>query len=106
MALFGQTLHLGIPNIPIDTVNELHFVKVAYGGGFIDFAILFALGASRPKLSFTSLVALGVFMGSFAFGRIISMLVDGLPAPLFQCLVIGDITYAAQAAYRLSGNRT
>ena len=68
--------------------NEAHLVRAAYGGAFISFGVLFALGAAKPLLSRTALVALLTFMSGFAFGRVVRMLVDGMPSPLFQAVFV------------------
>ena len=101
--LFSPQMMYGLYGIGLETVNEANMVRSAYGGLFLGFAVLFFLGARRDQLATPALVALLTFMSGFALGRIVSVLVDGVPAPLILLLIVFEITYAALAGYLLSG---
>ncbi|MES9925741.1 MAG: DUF4345 domain-containing protein [Candidatus Thiodiazotropha endolucinida] len=92
----------GLYGIGLETVNELNMVRSAYGGLFFGFAILFLLGALRANLAKPALIALLTFMAGFALGRIVSVLVDGVPSPLILSLIVAEIAYTALAVYLLS----
>jgi len=92
----------GLYGITIDSVNEASMVRSAYGGLFLGFAILFFQGARREHFTKAALTALLVFMGSFALGRIISIVADGVPSLLILALLGAEIVYTALAFKLLS----
>lgn len=100
--LISPQFMYGFYGIDLETVNEANMVRSAYGGLFLGFAILFFLGARRYQLATPSLIALLTFMASFAVGRVISIIVDGMPSPLILSLIVLEIIYSALAAYLLS----
>ncbi|MFZ6874202.1 DUF4345 domain-containing protein [Undibacterium sp. Di27W] len=92
--LFAPQKMMQLPAIQLTVPNGTHAIRAAYGGAFIAFALLFASGASNADLSRTSLIAMTVFMGGFAFGRIVSMIADGLPHILFRAVLAGELLFA------------
>lgn len=100
--LISPQFMYGLYGIEIETVNEANMVRSAYGGLFLGFGILFLMGARRDQFSRPALIALLTFMASFAVGRIVSIVVDGMPAPLILSLIVFEIVYSALAAYLLS----
>ncbi|MDQ5852195.1 MAG: DUF4345 domain-containing protein [Chloroflexota bacterium] len=93
----------GLYGIGIDSVNEANMVRAAYGGLFVSSALLFALGATNEELTRSALIYLLVFMLGLAGGRMISVLVDGVPSGLIilvQGGVLVYITLASLALYR------
>lgn len=100
--LISPQFMYGLYGIELETVNEANMVRSAYGGLFLGFAALFFLGVRRDQLATPSLIALLTFMGGFAIGRVISIIVDGMPSPLVLSLLVFEIIYSALAAYLLS----
>ena len=78
-------------------VNEAHAARAAYGGLFVAFGVLFALGAFNAKLTRISLVALATFMSGFALGRMVSLAADGMPPPAFLGALASEIVFAGLA---------
>lgn len=91
--------------ISMETATELSMVRSAYGGVFIAFAMLFAAGAFNPQLSNTALYALCAFMGGFAAGRVVSLVLDGAPHPLLIVILAVEIFYAVAAVVLLRAPR-
>ena len=83
-------------------VNDAHLVRSAYGGLFVAFGSLFAAGAVSARLTRHALVALAVFMGGFAVGRIASLLADGWPPGAFLFALATEIAFCALALWALS----
>lgn len=96
-----QTMY-GLYGIDLDSVNEANMVRGAYGGLFLGFAVLLFLGARRADLATPALVALLTFMAGFALGRIVSVVVDGMPSPLILLLIAFEVVYCALAASLLA----
>ena len=96
--LMAPEFMYGLYGIELQSVNEANMVRAAYGGLFLGFALLFLAGALKPSLTRAALVALLVFMASFAFGRLVSLLVDGVPHALICLLIALEVVYAALSA--------
>jgi drug/metabolite transporter superfamily protein YnfA len=64
---------LGIYGVELHSVTETAIVRAAYGGLFVAFALLFALGSQRDALARPALIALATFMGGFGLGRLASL---------------------------------
>ncbi|MBK7974953.1 MAG: DUF4345 domain-containing protein [Deltaproteobacteria bacterium] len=56
---------LGIYGVELHSVTETAIVRAAYGGLFVAFALLFALGSQRDALARPALIALATFMSGF-----------------------------------------
>jgi hypothetical protein len=95
--LFAPTLILGANGMTIETVNEYHATRAAYGGQFVASGLLFLFGALWKAWRRPALIALATFMTGFAAGRIFSLIVDGMPAPGFLVLLATEIILAAAA---------
>lgn len=91
----------GLYGIQLESINELNMVRAAYGGLFIGFAALFALGFVRSSITQPALLALLTFMAGFAMGRMASIIMDGLPDILIMGLFALEVVYAALAIYLL-----
>jgi hypothetical protein len=55
-------------------------IRAAYGGHFVGAASFFAWGAWRPRWAGPALIFAAVVLGGFVFGRLISLVVDGVPS--------------------------
>lgn len=87
--------------ITLASVDHVHLVRAAYGGLFVTFGASFLLGALMPALERFALYGLLLFMGGFAFGRLTSILVDGLPGPTFLIALASELLFAGGAALLL-----
>ena len=74
--------------VEIDSVNIAHIFR-AVMGLYLAMVIFWIMGVSREPLRFAALCSVVVFMGGLAIGRLLSLLVDGIPAaPLVIYLVL------------------
>lgn len=92
---------LDVPAIRLQSVNDHHLVRAAYGGGFRGIASPFALGAFRPKFEESSLLAVVLLLFGFAIGRIYSIVVDGVPHVFFLGVLAAELSFATSAALAL-----
>ncbi len=100
--LISPQFMYGFYGIDLETVNEANMVRSAYGGLFLGFAVLFFLGVRWYQLATPALIALLASMAGFAVGRVVSIIVDGMPSPLILSLIVFEIIYSVLAAYLLS----
>ena len=100
--LISPQFMYGLYGIDLETVNEANMVRSAYGGLFLGLAVLFFLGVRRYQLATPALIALLTSMAGFAVGRVVSVIVDGMPSPLILSLIVFETIYAVLAAYLLS----
>lgn len=101
--LIAPQFMYGLYGVGIESVNASNMVRGAYGGLFVAFSGLFALGVVRPGLANPALVGLLTFMSGFALGRLVSIVVDGLPSLLVLGLLALELCYSLLAAALLSG---
>ncbi len=74
--------------VEIDSVNIVHIFR-AVMGLYLAMVIFWVMGATREPLRLAALYSVVVFMGGLAMGRLLSLLVDGIPvAPLVIYLVL------------------
>ena len=90
---------LAFYGVALQSTTEANIIRSAYGGLFVASALLFEIGARRADRSQTALIALAVFMGGFALGRIVSLVVDGVPHPLLVAILVVELGYACAAAF-------
>ena len=99
--LVAPQMMLDVPAIRLQSVNDHHLVRAAYGGGFLGMAALFLLGAVKAGHARTSLLAVAFLLPGFAVGRVYSIVVDGRPTPLFLGVLAAEICFALLAAASL-----
>jgi hypothetical protein len=95
--LFTPQTFLSIYGIDLRSASETNLYRSGYGGLFLAFAILFALGALGTQHSRTAQLALLTFMGGLAVGRLVSVVADGWPHPLLTAVLAMELTYAGAA---------
>ena len=103
--LIAPQMMLATPAIQLHSVNEYHLVRSAYGGGFLGLAALFGIGARVRSLEKSSLLAIASVLSGFAFGRLYSIAVDGIPTPLFLAVLGFEVFFAALAVIVLRAQR-
>ncbi len=91
-ALFG---------IPVDGVNLTHILR-AVMGLYLGMVVLWVWGAFNKPMEAPALVACAVFMLGLAAGRILSILVDGMPHWLLVVYALLEVVFGltAIALYR------
>lgn len=99
MYLVNPHLLLNLYGVSIQSTTEANIIRGAYGGLFLLFGLLFVLGALKNNLEHTAQVALALFMGGFAIGRLVSFVVDGSPHALLIMLFIAEVIYASAAMF-------
>ena len=86
-ALFGIT---------VETVNLAHIMR-AVMGLYLGMVVLWVWGAFSKDMERPALVACAVFMLGLAAGRILSLLVDGMPHWLLVVYAILEVTLGLTA---------
>ncbi|MEM7357959.1 MAG: DUF4345 domain-containing protein [Pseudomonadota bacterium] len=94
----AETMY-GRYGIEILSTNQFNMVRGAYGGLFLTFACLFAVGGFNRRMEFVALVSLCTFMSGFAIGRIASIAQDGAPGTMIYALLTFELFYTAVSAY-------
>lgn len=95
--LLAPQMMMQAPGIALTSTNHLHVIRAAYGGAYIGIAALFLLGAWRPAHRQTSLLAVLILFSGFAFGRLVSIALDGLPVPLYLGVLSAELCFALLA---------
>ena len=92
------------PNLLFEvTINSTddHNIFKAIMGLYLGFSVLWIVGLFLDRLWKTATVSNIVFMLGLAFGRIISMLLDGFPTTVFVVGTIGELVLGLFAYYQL-----
>jgi len=84
--------------LSVNTVDEQNILK-AIMGIYIAFAILWVLGICKANFWKIATVSNFIFMFGLAFGRIISMLFDGIPSLLLLLGVLGELILGCYGVY-------
>lgn len=84
-------------DMSLNTVDEHNFYK-AIMGLYLGFSALWLLGVFKPKYLKTALITNMIFMLGLACGRVLSILVDGLPTFGY---VFGTVAELALGCYGL-----
>ena len=72
----------------VQSMNALNEVRANYGGMQIGIGILLFCGALLHWLSRSALLALSLITGGLVVGRLVSMMLDGMPNTAVQALLI------------------
>ena len=87
-------------NVDINTIDEANILK-AIMGLYLAIASLWILGIFNQKFWETATICNMLFMLGLAFGRIISMLLDGIPSTLFILGTVGEMVLGLYALFQL-----
>ena len=68
-------------DVAVEGTDTTHILR-AIMGLYLAMVGLWILGALRPEFARTAVMAAITFMFGLAFGRVLSILVDGMPSPL------------------------
>ena len=78
--------------IEVDSVNLSNIFR-AVMGLYIGFAIFWITGAFNDSLKIPALWSLIIFMVGLASGRFLSLIIDGVPHPLFIVWMLLEIIF-------------
>jgi Domain of unknown function (DUF4345) len=87
-------------DVTISSTDE-HTVFKALMGIYLGFSILWIAGMFKKSLWRTATMSNLVFMLGLAFGRILSMTLDGIPSPLFVCGAFGELLLGTYSIFQL-----
>lgn len=101
--LVAPQMMMATPGIELTSVNHHHIIRAAYGGAYLGIAALFLSGLVRPAQRGFALLAVAMLFGGFAFGRLVSLALDGVPVALYLAVLAFEMTFAALALVALRG---
>ena len=78
-------------NISVTETNLAHILR-AVMGLYLGLVIFWFIGAFNPRLRLTALYSLVVFMLGLAAGRILSIIIDGIPNILLVVYLVLEVT--------------
>lgn len=81
---------------PVEETNQTHVFR-AIMGLYLANAAFWIAGAMRPALRAPALWTLLLFMAGLAAGRILSVVVDGMPNPVLIFYLVVELVFAALA---------
>lgn len=82
---------------PVEGVNLTHVFR-AVMGIYLANALFWLAGAMNPALRRPALWALFVFMAGVAGGRVLSILIDGMPSSILVMYLLVELVFATLAA--------
>jgi hypothetical protein len=80
-------------DIEVTNINLLNILR-AISGLYIALVIFWIFGAYNSNLQLPALWSLTIFMTGIASGRVASILIDGLPSPIFIFYLFLEIIFA------------
>ena len=92
---YGFLPNLTMPllyDIEVTNTNLLNILR-AISGLYIALVIFWILGAYNSNLQLPALWSLTIFMTGIASGRVASILIDGLPSPIFIFYLFLEIIF-------------
>lgn len=95
--LMAPQMMMEAPTIQLTSVNHRHVIRAAYGGAYLGIAALFLLGFLRDHLRAFALLSVSVLFGGFAFGRLVSIALDGMPVGLYLGVLAFEMIFAVLA---------
>ena len=103
--IYGGNPVVSMPNfygIEVDTINLSNILR-AVMGLYVALCIFWVIGARYEKLRLPALWSLTIFMTGIASGRFLSLILDGMPSPLFIFYLAVEII-AAVIGFKLINN--
>lgn len=91
--------------IDIDSVSLTHIFR-AVMGLYLAMVVFWILGATRDVLRFPALCSVAVFMGGLAVGRLLSLILDGMPEPLLVVYLVLEVGFTLVAVQLARASRT
>ncbi|MEP4486257.1 MAG: DUF4345 domain-containing protein [Halioglobus sp.] len=93
---YGLVPTISLPmlyGVEADSVSLTHIFR-AVMGLYLAMAVFWVLGATSEPLRFPALCSVVVFMSGLAGGRAVSLLLDGIPAPMLIFYLMLEIGFA------------
>lgn len=90
--------------VDINTIDEHNILK-AIMGLYLAFASLWILGIVNSNYWKTATISNMLFMFGLGFGRIISMLFDGIPSTIFVLGTFGELVLGFYAYYIMNNSK-
>lgn len=87
-------------DITIKSIDEANIFK-ANMGLYLCFSVLWILGILKQNYWSAATIANIIFMLGLALGRVISLIIDGLPTLIFSVGTIGELVLAFFGIYQL-----
>ena len=87
-------------DITIKSIDEANIFK-AIMGLYLCFSVLWILGILKQNYWYAATIANIIFMLGLALGRVISLIIDGLPSLIFSMGTIGELILAIFGIYQL-----
>jgi Domain of unknown function (DUF4345) len=87
-------------NIRLETVDMLNICR-AIMVLYLALSALFLMSIFNKKYWFTATITNIFLMGGLALGRILSLVLDGIPSPIFLWGTLGELVLAVFAFYQL-----
>lgn len=85
---------------PVEGTNETHVFR-AIMGLYLANAAFWLVAANRPQLQHAALWVLFLFMTGLAMGRILSILLDGIPNSVLLFYLFAELAFGVMAAVML-----
>ena len=90
-----------IIDVNLTTIDE-HSVFKAIMGIYLAFALLWFMGVTNTKYFKTALRSNMLFMMGLGLGRLLSMLIDGIPSTIYVLGTIGELVLGVYGIWVLS----
>ena len=84
--------------VDVDNISMRHILR-AVMGLYLAMVVFWLMGAKREELTIPALWSVAVFMLGLAAGRAISLIVDGVPAPLLAIYLVLEIGFGFVSLY-------
>lgn len=97
--LFPKTILPQLLDFSVET-TDLSNVFRAIMGLYLAFASLWIFGILKPDYWKAATLAQILFMLGLAFGRILSLLLDGMPSPVFSYGILGELILGIFGGYQ------
>ena len=97
--MYGLSPSTILPQLVVTT--DLSNVFRAIMGLYLAFALFWLVGMFNYNLWKAATMSQILFMGGLAFGRILSLLFDGVPSKLFAVGTIGELILAVFGYYQI-----
>lgn len=91
-------------NVHMNTIDEFNVFKATMGL-YLGFSVLWILGLLIENFLFAALLSNVVFMLGLGFGRLISLVIDGVPSFLFVFGTFGELFLGVYGLWVLKRNQ-
>ncbi len=86
--------------VDTNTIDEANILKAIFGL-YLAFASLWIVGIFNKNYWKTATICNMLFMFGLGFGRIVSMILDGIPSTIFVLGTLGELVLGIYAYYQL-----